>query len=141
MTRSQSRIIFIIKKFNFFRQAYAKQPTGYGKTAERGFDGQKSKVSEYFRPEAKEVNSEAQSKALDDDSWGNSEYDFEDDPKKSTGKTPESTNNGADGMNILEVSENRHRHSSPSPKLDLKGLTIKEKDEKDEKKVGERKGI
>jgi hypothetical protein len=77
--------------------------------------------------------------ALDSESWGDSEYSFEDHPKKSTGKTPLSNNNGTDEMNSVNPSENRDGHSSPSPKLGLKGLTTKDKGGKHEKKGGERK--
>jgi hypothetical protein len=82
---------------------------------------------------------EAQSNALDSDSWGDSEYSFEDHRKKSTGKTPLSNSNDSDGMNSVNRSENRDSHSSPSPKLDLKGLITKDKGGKPEKKGGERK--
>jgi hypothetical protein len=102
---------FYYKKNNFFRQADVKQPTGYGKTAERGFGGQRSKFADYFSPEAKKANLEAQSNALDSESWGDSEYSFEDHHKKSTGKTVLSNNNGSDGMNSVTPSENREGHS------------------------------
>jgi hypothetical protein len=83
---------------------------------------------------------DAQSNALDSDSWGDSESSFEDHPKKSIVRTPVSNNNGSDGVNSGNPSENRDGHSTPSLKLDLKGLTTKEKDGKHEKKGGERKG-
>jgi hypothetical protein len=84
---------------------------------------------------------EAQSNALDSDSWGDSEYSFEDHPKKSSGKTPVSNNNGSDGVNSVNPSENRDGYSSPSPKLDFNGLTTIEKGVKHEKKAGKRKGM
>jgi hypothetical protein len=130
---------FHYKKNNFFRQADVKDHTGYGKTAERGYDGQKSKLDDNFSPEAKKANLEAQSNALDSVSWGDSEYSFKDHRKKSTGKTPLSNNNVSDGMNSVNRSENRDRHSSPNPKLDLKGLTTKDKGGKREKKGSQRK--
>ena len=91
-----------------FRHPDAKLPTGHGNIEDRGFDGQKIKFAPtYPIPEPKEADSEVPSIKLDDDSWGDSEYDFGDFPIESPDKTPQNKNGGADGMNSVTKPENR----------------------------------
>jgi hypothetical protein len=87
-----------------FRDSDAKLPTAHGKFAERCFDGKQKKLeSSYFSPQAKEADLEVRSNNLDDDSWGDSEYDFGDSPIESTEKALGAENDGADGMNSVSV--------------------------------------
>jgi hypothetical protein len=88
-----------------FRHEDSKLPNDYGKTTERGFNVQKSKLADHFSPETKGDSLKVQSNALDDDSWGDSEYEFGDSPKESIGKTPGNKNHGANDMNGLKVLE------------------------------------
>ena len=46
---------------------------------------------------------EGQSDELDDDNWGDNEYDFEDSPKDLPDKNPRNKYDSADGMNSLSV--------------------------------------
>ena len=95
-------------------------------------------ASSYFGPKTQEANLEGQSDELDDDNWGDNEYDFEDSPKDLPDKNPRNKYDSADGMNSLSVPDIGQNQSLPSRKQDLVGIKTKEENEEQEKKGGKK---